>query len=297
MKTRPKVVSWLWRILACALAVVLGEMAGLPLVMALGLEMPRAVAGVDPELQFLLLFPAAFTMALALALLAHGLAGRWWQRWAVVGVFFFTLYGVGTALEGAIFTSLGGGWAAALIHLPACVLGALAATRLFPGSADEGFGSRTRAFFANWTAGGLTGRLALGWVAFPFFYFLFGMLILPLVQTHYEELDFLVIPPLPTILTVLFSRSAMFLVVSLAVIIGWRESRGRLILALGAGHFVASGLAGLIQAPFFPAVMRWTHSLEILADSMGYAVVLVWLFLPRRGREEEEQPALRERLA
>ena len=185
----------------------------------------------------------------------------------------------------------------ALIHLPACVLGALAAASLFPGPADGGFGSQAAAFLSRWKPGALAGRLTLGWVAFPFFYFLFGMIIVPIVQPHYDQLDFLVIPPLPTILTVLFTRSAMFLIVSLLVIICWHESRGKLILALSAGHFVAAGLAGLIQASAFPAILRWTHSIEILADSVCYALALVWLFLPRRVREEGQQAALRERHA
>jgi hypothetical protein len=254
--------------------------------------MPRPIAGVDPGLQFLLLFPAAIALALGLALIASGLAGRWWQRWAVLGSFVTVTYAVGNALEGAIFTTLGGEWTTAWIHLPACVLGSLAAARLFPGPSDEGLGLQAVRFFSRWTAGGLTGRLVLAWIAFPFFYFLFGTMILPIVQPHYEQLDFLVIPPPQTMLTVLFSRSALFLIVSLAVIVCWQESRGRLVLALGSGHFVTVGLAGLIQAPFFPAILRWTHSVEILADSLCYAAVLAWLFFPREGRAAEERPAL-----
>jgi hypothetical protein len=151
-------------------------------------------------------------------------------------------------------------------------------------------------FFGRWRPASLAWRLALAWVAFPFFYFLFGMLILPSVQPHYDQLEFLLIPPPSTILTVLFSRSAMFLIVSLAVIVGWGESRARLFLAMSAGHFVTVGLAGLIQAPFFPAIMRWAHSIEILADSVCYAAVLTWLFFRRGSRTVKRTPSLVQRL-
>ena len=126
---------------------------------------------------------------------------------------------------------------------------------------------------------------------------LFGMMIAPIVTPHYAQLDFLVIPPMATIVKVLFTRSALLLLVSLPVIVGWRGSRRQLFLALSLGHFFAVGFAGLIQTPFFPAVLRWTHGIEILADSVCYAWALVWLFFPRRDRAAEEAQELRERLA
>jgi hypothetical protein len=117
------------------------------------------------------------------------------------------------------------------------------------------------------------------------------MMVTPIVIPHYERLDFLVIPPMPTMLAVLFFRSALFLLVSLPVIAAWRESRAKLILGLGLGHFVAVGFADLIQAVFFPAILRWTHGIEILADSMFYAWVLVWLLLPRDEEGPESEAA------
>jgi len=74
------------------------------------------------------------------------------------------------------------------------------------------------------------------------------------------------------------------------MIIGWDGSRPMLILGLGLGHFTAVGLGGLIQVTFFPAILRWTHGIEILADSMVYAWVLALLFVPRTSELEEPQP-------
>lgn len=297
MSDRRTFISWLWRVLALALVLVVAQMLGGPLVMALGFELPRVPAEISPDLQLFLLLPASLAMALAMALIADGLSGRWWQRWLLLAAFVWVVHGVCTALEARIFTTLGGEWAAALLPLLPAVLGPLAAVRLFPAPAGEGFVQRLGELFAGWSAGRLVVRLALAVVAFPFVYFLFGMLIAPIVTPHYARLDFLVIPPMPTLLAVLFTRSALFLLVSLPLVVAWGRSRGRLLLALGYGHFAAVGFVGLIQTPFFPAVLRWTHGVEILADSVCYAAALVWLFWPRRGTVAEDRPAAREAIA
>jgi hypothetical protein len=295
MKTGQTFVSWLWKIPVCVAVLIAGHMLGVGLVAVAGLKLPPSPVPVEEGLQFLLLFPAAAAVALALAGMAVGLAGRWWQRGAILAAFIYGIYGVGNAIEASIFTTLGGEVALGLMHLPPAILGGMAVALLFAAPSAESFGQSAAAFFSGWKPGRLVARLGLAVLAFPFFYFLFGMIIAPIVTPHYAQLDFLVIPPLPTIVKVLFTRSALLLLVTLPVIVGWRLSRRRLFLALSLGHFVAVGFAGLIQTPFFPAVLRWTHGIEILADSVCYAGALVWLFFPRQDRAIEESQALRGR--
>ena len=297
MTARQTLVRWLWRIPVCTAVLFVGQMLGVALVAALGLELPTAPVAVDQGTQSLLFFPAAVTIAVALAAMAVGLVGSWWQRGAILAAFIYVVYGVGNVIEASIFTTLGGEVPLAIMHLPPSVLGGVAVALLFAAPSDEDFSNRVAAFFSGWTPGKLAARLGLAVIAFPFCYFLFGVMVAPIVTPHYARLDFLVTPPLPTMLKIVFTRSVLLLLVSLPVIVGWWESRRRLILALGFGHFVAVGLAGLIQATFFPAVLRWAHGVEILADSLCYAAVLVWLLLPRQGRAAEQQPALQERLA
>ena len=297
MSTTARPGSWLWKVLACGAVLVVAQMLSGPLVMALGLEMPRVPGEIDPGLQLFLLLPASLAMAVAMAWIAAGLAGSRMQRWAILAGFIYVVHAVGTAIEASVFTTLGGELAAALLPMPMAILGSLAAVRLFPAPLEGRFGERVTRLFAGWTGGRLVTRLVLALAAFPFVYFLFGMIIAPIVTPYYARLDFLVIPPMPTLLAVLFTRSALFLLVSLPVIVAWAGSRGRLLLALGYGHFAAVGLVGLIQAPFFPAVLRWTHGIEILADSLCYAAALVWLFWPRRVPVGDQDAAVRERLA
>jgi hypothetical protein len=290
MSTKRTIVDWLWKIPVSGVAYAFGAMLGGALVTSAGMEFPNLPMEVDPGQQTLLLFAAGMAMALGLAAMASGIVGRWWERWLMLALFVFVVNGVGNAIEGSIFTTLGGYFTVVLMNLPAGVLCALAVALLFPDPSGERLVERLGSFRSRWTGGALAGRLGLAILAFPFFYFLFGMMVTPIVIPHYERLDFLVIPPMPTMLAVLFFRSALFLLVSLPVIVAWRKSRAKLVLGLGLGHFVAVGFADLIQSVFFPAILRWTHGIEILADSVCYAWVLVWLLLPR-GDEGPEREA------
>lgn len=297
MIIRPTLFGWAWRIALAVAAIAAGQMLGAALLSALGLELPSAPVQVEEGTQALLFLPAATAIAVALAGMAVGLAGRWWERAAVLAAFLYGVYGVGNVVEASIFTHIGGEVPLILMHLPPSVLGALAVALLFPAPSRERFGESLAAFLSPWKPGRLAGRLGLAVLAFPIVYFLFGAMVAPIVTPHYAQLDFLEIPPITTLLPVLLARSVLLLLVSLPVIVGWRMARGGLIIALALGHFVAVGLAGLIQATFFPPALRWGHGIEILADSICYAAVLVWLFVPRSSAAGVGQPALRERIA
>lgn len=297
MIARQTLIGWSWRVPVCMLVLIISQMLGVALVSVLGLKLPAIPGGVEAGDQSLMTLPWALVLTLGMAAIGVGLSGRWWERWAILAAFLYVIYGVGNAIETVIFTTIGGQWATVVLHLSPSVLGGLAVAAMFPGPSDDAFKGRAVAFFAGSKPGKLAARLGLAVLAFPFCYLLFGMMVAPIVIPYYERLDFLVTPPMQTILKVLFLRSLLLLLVSLPVIIGWRESRGRLIVALGAGHFVAVGLAGLIMAPFFPPVLRLTHGIEILADSICYAVALAWLLFPHVGRVSEEQAVLQERMA
>ena len=296
MTTHLTMTRWLWSLPVCVAALLAGQTLGVALVAALGLELPQVVA-TDGGVQVVLMIPAALAIAAALAVLALGLSGRWWERATILAAFLYGAHGIGTVIETTIFTTLGGQAALSVMHLPESVLGALATALLFPAASTEGFHGLASAFLRRWSPGRLVGRLALAVLAFPIIYLVFGAIVAPVVTPYYRRLDFLVLPAMPAVLRVAFTRSVLFLLVSLPVIVAWRRSRRSLMLALGLGHFVAVGLAGLIEATFFPAVLRLTHGVEILADSVCYAAVLAWLLFPARGQVAAGQAALRRRIA
>lgn len=287
MSWQRTLAGWFWKILISGVAYAVGAVAAGALVSALGLELPQLPMGANEGQQMALLVAGGMAMAVALAAMAIGLAGSRWQRWVVLVAFVTIVSGVGNALEGSIFTTLGGQWSAMLVNVLAGAFCASAVTLFFPAPTEASLGERVAAFRERLRGRGLAGRLALAILTFPSLYFFFGMTIVPIVKPYYDQLEYLTIPPMATMLGVLVLRSAMFLVVSLLVIVAWHASRMRLVVGLGLGHFAAVGFVGLVQATFLPAVLRWTHGVEILADSMFYALVLVWLLLPRKqGREK-----------
>ena len=294
MKTLKLIGSWLWRLAIAGAGHAGGLMLGGAVAAALGLEPPRSLPSADPATGALLLLPGGMALALGLAAMASGLAGPRWQRWTILGAFAFVANGVGTALELSRFSTLGGGAFVTLANLPASLLCALIVVMLFPPVSGEA--RPVRAPFTR-GPGKLAGRVLLAFLAFPFFYFLFGMMIAPIVLPHYERIDFIVVPPLSVILLLVFSRSALFLLVSIPVAVRWGLSRGRLALALAAGHFTAVGLSGLIQATVFPAVVRWTHGIEILATSVCYGLALAWLLFARPGAPAAEGRAVERQAA
>lgn len=279
MNTLKSIGSWLWRLAAAGAAHAGGLVLGGGVAAAFGLEAPRIPESADPTTGALLLIPAGMAIALGLAAMASGLEGTRWQRWTILGTFAFVVNGVGTYIETSVFTTLGGGLSGTLTSLPASFLCALIVAMLFPPPSASVAAGAVR---ASPGPASLAGRLLLAFLAFPVFYFTFGMMIAPIVLPHYEQVDFVVVPPLSTILAVLFSRSALFLLVSIPVILFWCRSRNRLAFALAAGHFTAVGLSGLIQATFFPTIVRWTHGVEILATSVCYGLALAWLLFALR---------------
>jgi len=71
------------------------------------------------------------------------------------------------------------------------------------------------------------------------------------------------------------------LIASLPLIVWWNKSGGLLIFSLGLAHWLVVGLFGLVQALWFRPFLRVAHSLEIGADSLAYAVAMVFLLFPR----------------
>ena len=248
------------------------------LAVALGLEVPGVPGQVDMTVQGLLLFPTGLVFSIGLAAMAIGLVGRWWQRWLILAAFLYFINGIGNAIESVLFTTLGGQAGDAVAFLVPSVACGIAVALLFPAPADVSLANKGAEFLARYKPVSLAGRMLLAIVAFPVIYLLFGGIVSPIVVPYYEALDFLKIPPMSTLIPVAHLRSVLLLLVSLPIIIAWEGSRGRLILGLGLGHAAAVGLGGLVQASFFPAVLRWVHGIEIFADSMVYAWILVLLF-------------------
>jgi len=281
------VLSYAWRTLLCAVAAVAGTLVGAAATAGLGAALPAVPPPRDPGTVAGFGLLAAFALAAGLVPLASGLAVRFAARWAALALFAFVCAGLNTAIEAAIFTSLGG--TAGLLVLNAIlagVLGAALAASFRARGELQAWPARARDFAARRRAGEWILRAAIAVLAFPVIYLAFGSMIAPIVVPAYQAAQFgLVLPGYGVIVPVQLVRSALYLAASAPLLVAWRGSRLRLALALAAAHFVLDGLSGMLQAYWLPAPIRLAHSVEILGDSLVYAAVVVALLVP--AREEE----------
>jgi hypothetical protein len=276
------------KILLCAFIYVCGTVVTGIITTQLHIAVLAPFPGVTPERAFKYLVLLSPLLAIGVAPLAAGLAGRRNLRWLALGVLVYVALGVNTAIELTAFSStLGKAYPALFVNyfLPCAVLTAALA---FFFSSHQPLPSRQSMSVWQWTW-----RAVVAWLAFPIVYFMFGMCVAPFVTKYYlAGVAGLKIPAMSVILKTQAIRSALFLAVSLPVIRLWTGSRARLLLTLGLAHAILVGVFGLAQAFFLPAVLRVAHSIEITADSFAYAAVLVWLFAPKRRAIAPEHAAV-----
>jgi hypothetical protein len=275
--------TYIWKILVCALSVVIGTVLGGMMFTALGLPGPQMPPAVDARLLAFWTQIGSMVLSIGLAAIARGLRGSFWTRWLIVAWFAYGCLGINNTIEASFFTSIGGGPAMAVLWLVACLLSAGVVALLFRSPAPgESFGESVRRFFGGRTLGQWVLRLAAAWLAFPMVYFLFGTPVGLLVQNAYRDQAFgLRLPGLEVIIAVEFVRSVVFLLGALAIFVAWSGLRRRLSLVFGLSLFTVLGLHSMLQAYWLPWSMRGVHSVEILLDSLVYGWLLVRLLVPR----------------
>jgi hypothetical protein len=278
------ILSYLWKVPACALAFMAGTVLGSILAGLLGMQMPAIPEGTDSQTLLLFQLLASPFLALALAFLSRGIQGRFVARWLILFFLSWVAYGVNTVLEAAIFTTYGGASAftVVIVLFGSLACAALVAFLFPPQDRDRGFLSSLKAFFGGRSASHWAWRLPVAAVAFMPIYLFFGRLVVPLTYEYYQQqLAGLTAPGWGEILPVLFARSVLFLAASLPVLVTWGRSRRSLVLSLGFAMFVLVGGMGLIGGYWLLLNVRVIHGVEILADSMVYAWVLVMLLVKR----------------
>jgi hypothetical protein len=120
-------------------------------------------------------------------------------------------------------------------------------------------------------------------VAFMPIYLFFGQMVVPFTYDYYlQQMAGLTAPAWGQILPVLLLRSLLFLAASLPVLVTWGRSRLSLVLSLGFALFLLVGGLGLVGGYWLPLEVRLFHGVEILADSLVYAWVLVLLVVKKR---------------
>jgi hypothetical protein len=265
------------KIILSALAYLIGLIVTGALAPLLHLPAFPSMPGESPEKSFIMVLFGAPLLAVSMLPLASGLGNSFPKRCLAMAALMFVTLGLNTLIELLIFGTMLQGVTQALalsLHfvLPTILAAAVLA---YPFQTDQ----NASTVLGNFTVMGWTWRLLLAWLSFPVIYFVFGLMVAPIVVPIYNAgVPGLRIPAFDAIIRTQLIRSAIFLAASLPVIVLWKDSRNRLLVALGLALTVTVGVFGLVQAYFLPTALRVTHSLEIAADSFVYAAVLTWLF-------------------
>lgn len=271
------------RLLLCSAAFVVGMVAGGMITGILGLQPPPMPEGMDAASSSRNLVLLSPLFALALALLARGLAGTLPARALILSTFAWVAYSLNNAIEGAVVTSLPVSSAAfaAVTFLPACYLCGLAVAWLFPAvEPGRSWRETARDFFARRDALAWTWRLGLAAICFAPVYWFFGVLVTPFTLDYYRQnLYGLRMPQVEVLVPVLLLRSILFMLAALPIIAGWLLSAKSLFWRLGFALFVLVGFIYMLAATYMPLSVRIPHTLEILADSFVHAGLLVLLLV------------------
>jgi len=283
-ETRNTAVSWLWKIPAIAIAYFLGIMISGAVTTAAKMQWPALPETVSDTTNLVLALISSFLMAGCLALLANGIRGSQFARWLILAGFTYVTFGLNNQIEAAIFTTYGGTATMLVFFVLPCAFGAATAVHLFRPEQPE---ASLETVMSNKPASTWWWRAGVAWLAFPVIYVFFGMLAAPFVVPVYQGQDFgLTLPGWGIMLPVALGRSALYLAVTIPILVTWSRSRRSLILSLGIAFFAMMGLIGLVTAAFLPPILRVTHSIEILGDALVYAWLLLALFVPKQKVEQ-----------
>jgi hypothetical protein len=192
-------------------------------------------------------------------------------------------FGVSSTIETSIFSTANGVILMVPILFPPCFLLAGIEVLLFQSrDAIQVPRSNPSRFFRPRTRTQWMWRFAASVFAFPLVYFLFGLIVFPIVTKYYESGSAgLALPGAGQILSTQLFRGLLHLMVTLPVMILWSSSKRQLITALTLAFFVFVAAYDIVLAYRVPSILVITHGLEVLASSFVYAWLLVALLVQK----------------
>ena len=270
------------KIILLTLVFSIGLIASRIILYRLGLTIPRMPNQAPESVAGYYLFSGSFLISLGLFPLIQSLTGSSTVRLAIIWLFFFTCFGGGVTIESAIYSSMPAYHLMILtLFLPVLLFSLTAA--LVPVSwpvLSRQLAGISR-YFRSRSATEWMWRSLLAVLSFPLVYFIFGLIVSPLVTEYYKEtVPGLALPGPGTILMVQLIRSILFLVVTLPVITHWGRSWKHCVLSLGLAHFVMVFAYDIVLALQMPVELIIIHGIELLFDSFIYAWIFVKLMKP-----------------
>ena len=271
----------LGKLLLCGIVFFVGMIVGGMIAQSLQLVPPAMPAGTDASTIVLYMLLTSPILALALAPLACGLSGSFLTRTLVLSFLTWIAYTVNTQLEASVFMPGSVGLYSVVASIfQSLLFGATLAWLFRPDKKGPDLRGAYKTFFGSRGKGDWAWRLAIAGVAFMPIYYFFGLIAIQFTGAYYQQNMYgLRMAGLDQILPILFVRSLLFLLACLPVLMTWQESTVSLFLRLGLALFFLVGIVTMLDAYWMPLAVRVPHSLEILADELTYAGVLVTLLV------------------
>lgn len=267
------------KLIVCGAIFFIGTYLGEVIAFVLGLPAAELAPGEDAGLSRLYGLVTAPLMALAIILVARGIAGSFVVRTLILANLVWIAFSLTNEMEGLVFANYSTGfWPAVIQALLPCGLTAAATVYLFPAAQQDHRNLSWKAFFHNRKTGAWIWRLTLACLCFAPVYFSLGLIVMPFVGAYYEQhIGGLQQPDVSTLFTVLLLRSVLFCFACLPVIVLWSKSQHSLWLSLGSGLSVWVGLHYLLGAYWLPVNLRLIHAVEIIVGEFLYTGLLLWL--------------------
>lgn len=286
----------LWRALVVGLGYTVVTMIGGMVIQILALPLPEMANQVDATRSLVTTFLAGLVIGLILGPLATRLTLPTAQRAGLLFVVLFVLNSLINVMEALFFTTIpaaeqvSGLLSAALGQAGLAILLAL----LFqPTFVERGLLTALRETLGQrrWTS--WVWRIGLAGFLYLPTYFLFGLLIYPIVQPYYEDPNLglnLVVPGPEIVLPLEIGRGVLIVLALFPLIAVLGCPRWSLAFWLGMTLVVLGSVAPMLQATWWPLTMRVVHGLEIAADSIVHGILIAWLLGFVHGKEEIRSP-------
>lgn len=259
------------------------RMAGFALVFAVIQLASNAVSAMPltPEYFALSLVGGALAAPL-LSVLLRALSLKRAARLVLVWLGLFIVQIFADLIEGVFFTTristLPAFFGSTLLGLAVTLVESLTGLLLFPSSSPSSSVLSLRPYFSDWF---WLSRLAVGSVAYFPVYFVFGALVSPIVIPYYTDPSLglgLTIPSFSILIPIELLRGVLFVLALVSLIVEVRLPRRTTFILVALFLFVIGAFVPFVGGTDLPWVLKFYHSLEILADSVVYSAILVYLF-------------------
>jgi hypothetical protein len=242
-----------------------------------GTIVPVKIAAPPGIFGWLLLSDAALVTGIGIALASSG----WSKKILAVSTFVvLTAIALADLLEGAIFLKALMPWGR--IALQVLITNAVAAVPLtLVLTIRRRAGAQSASIHRPWT--GWVWRFVVADALYPVLYFVFGIMILPLIRDFYATQT--VPSPGKIVALQFFVRGPVFVAVSLLLASMVQRGEARRAWLTGLCFALLSGVAPLILPnPFFPETVRYAHLFEVTTENFILAAFAGYLWY-RRGHD------------